>query len=295
MARKLPIKRTTQSSNSVRATGRRTLKERRRRNRIIVVLVSFVLLIAGGFTLGQFSTSPAISISHVDVRGAALVPRSALEDMFSREAASAYLGLFSKNNAVLLPRKKIEENIAREYKTIEKVDVSFDSFHRAVLSVTERKPAFLVCDPPNTSTCLYADKTGYIFSEAPAFSGQVFLTWSGFAGSGRVGQPNTASTIGSYIMPEADFVALNIFIEHISKIGLKVVSITRISEHEFELHLAGGGVVIVDRRLGYDQTLKNLESVVTAEQTKTRGTFLNNVERIDVRFAGKAFVKMRGQ
>lgn len=278
-----------------------TLAERRRRKRWVIVLVSFALVVAGGFGLSRFSFSPTVSLSAVHVRGASIISESEIKKIVENQAAASFLGVFSRNNLLLLPRENIEKDIKDSFKTIELAEVSFDSPHDLVVSVRERVPTALWCGynagdgaasaNSTTEKCFYLDKTGYIFAEAPVFSGDVFLVWRGFLNSSEA--TSAADPIGQHILPRVSFEKLNDFVENVSKLGLKTVSLLEISENEMELHLANGGVIVINRKMTYEQTLQNLESIVAAKQAEFRGSFIDQVEKIDVRFTGKAFVKLK--
>ena len=281
---------------------KRPLALRRRQKRIIIVLVSFVLLFSGVYGLSRISFSPNVSISAVHVRGANIVPADALRKIVENQTAKPFWKLFSKNNILLAPQANIEKDISNSFKTIESVDVSFDSLHDLVVSVEERSPVALWCDSsendPASKKCFFVDKTGYIFAEAPLFEGNVYLVWYGFIEKENRESENGETAekinpIGERLMPEDSFKNLNEFIENVSRIGLKTVSVLEISENELEFHLSQGGVIIINRKLGYNQTLENLQSIVSAKQVELRGEFLKKVETIDVRFTGKAFVKLK--
>ncbi|MEK7185225.1 MAG: hypothetical protein AAB726_01245 [Patescibacteria group bacterium] len=312
MANKIKINRIKSGRISSRGAmstrgGKRpaTLAERRRRKRWVIVLVSFALVIASGFGLSRFSFSPQVSLSAVHVRGASLIPESEIKKIVEKQTATAFLGVLSRNNLLLAPRENIEADIKNLFKTIEFAEVSFNSPHDLVVSVRERVPAALWCGDSDGSgdvavsaanvaadaaqKCFYLDKTGYIFSEAPVFGGDVFIMWNGFLKT-----PEDSTTpVGQHIMPQVSFEKLNSFVKDVAKLGLKTVSIVEISESELELHLANGGVIVVNRKMSYEQTLQNIESIVAAKQVEFRGSFIDRVEKVDVRFSGKAFVKLK--
>lgn len=296
-----------------RRSGKRhvPLATRRRKRRLVIVLLSFVLIIAAGFGLSKLSFSPSVSLSAVHIRGASIISEADIKKIVEDQITSPVLGLFSRNNLLLASREKIAEKITTTFKTIERVDISFDSIHDMVVAVRERVPSGLWCGAAEASAsdlsesenvvakCFYIDKTGYIFAEAPVFSGDVFLTWRGFVepndltDSSSNSSAKSFSPIGRHIMPQVSFEKLNAFVADIGKLDLRTVSIEDVSDSELELYLANGGVIVVNRKMSYDQTLQNLESIVAAKQAEFRGSFIDRVEKIDVRFTGKAFVKLK--
>src|SRR5262249_42790297 len=101
--------------------------------------------------------------------------------------------------------------------------------------------------------------------------------------------------IGAQIVPPDEFKKISEFAKHVSAIGFNVIAVTSVSDSELELQLAKGGTIAVSRRINFDQTVQNLQSVVSLKQQELKGTFVDTVQRIDVRFNGKAFVKLRGE
>jgi len=290
-----------------------SLAERRRRRRLILTIVSFAFLIVAGYGVSKFSFSPTISLSSVKIEGATLVSEDELKEIFEKQTASSYLGLFSKKNIFFLPISNIEDEFTSSFNTIDHADVSFDSLHDVTVCVSERVPSGLWCENFSASSddissvdnrsgdeCFYVDKSGYIFAEAPKFSGDVFLIWNGFVKNISVEENisedlSTSFPVGQRLMSQEEFEKLNVFVENVSGVGFKVVSVVEVSDNELEIHLARGGKIIVSRDIDYRHTLENLDSIVAAKQVELKGAFFEKIDTIDIRFSGKAFVKLKAE
>ncbi len=76
--------------------------------------------------------------------------------------------------------------LLEKYKRIENVDLSTRG-QTLTVSIKEREPAYLWCegnlsvdaDTEHAQKCYFADKTGYIFANAPQFSGDAFFIYAG--------------------------------------------------------------------------------------------------------------------
>lgn len=290
------ISSSSRSSGPTRPTRRRlTLRERRARTRLIITLVSFVLVIGAGIGVSRLSFSPAVSLNAISVRGNSLISTDELLALIKEQTASAYLGVFSKNNSVLFPRGAVEEKITDTYKTITRANISFNGLHTATLVVEERKPSALWCAgdaPAGTGDCFYMDQTGYVFDKAPQFNGAVYVAYFGGASGAQAGE-QSREPIGTQFLPPADFKKLTDFVTDVSRFGVKPVSVTVEQNGDGLIRLLSGGNILFSRTLDYNQTLENLQSIITSEQAKTRGTFLKRLDYVNVRFNGKAFFKLK--
>ena len=84
-------------------------------------------------------------IAEIEARGNSVVPGEEIVNMVRGEMTGKYLGLFHKNNSFLYPESAILERILSEQKRISDVNVYLDNLALLVVSVTERKPAYLWC------------------------------------------------------------------------------------------------------------------------------------------------------
>lgn len=269
---------------------RKTLRQRRKRRRIILTLFVFALFFGAGWATSRLTFSEALSVVDIKVEGNSLISAEEVIKIIKKETASAYLGIFSKNNILLLPRKKIEKEISSIFKTVEAAEVSFDGIKTIKVSVQERAPFAVWCGVSPGADCFYLDKTGYIFEKAGEFSGTVYFKYSGASDEEN---GDTGSPIGSQFISKEEFVGLSKFIDDVGKLGIKTIGLKIRSVSDAVLELSSGGKIIFSRKVDYTQTIQNLDSVLSAEETRSRGTFLSELDYIDVRLSGKAYVKMK--
>lgn len=284
------LTRSSPTRSSSRPRRRLTLRERRRRTRLIITLVSFTLVIGLGFGLSRLSFSPAVTLSSIQVKGSSLVSSDEVLALVKAQTASAYLGVFSKNNFLLFPRTAIEQKITATYKTVASAAVSFTGLHTATVALEERVPAALWCDgaPAAPRDCFYMDKTGYIFEQAPEFNGAVYVSYFGMIPSEKVNDPT-----GLQFLSPSDFQKLADFVSSVGRFGVQPVAVSLEQNGDGTLRLLSGSSILFSRALDYGQTLENLNSIINAEQIAVHGKFLTSFDYINVRFGTKAFFKLR--
>jgi hypothetical protein len=138
----------------------------------IIFFIALILL----FTLAILSGHDKIRIKEFLIRGNDSVPTSQILEIAEEATAGRYFGLFARANFLLFPRYTIEKKLLAEIKTIEKVNVSWDGWKIVAIDVKERKPHAVWCEKEALpAKCFFTDETGYIFDEAPNFSGSIFV------------------------------------------------------------------------------------------------------------------------
>jgi hypothetical protein len=138
------------------------------------------------FSISRFSSLNALAINSITVSGA----DSEIDGILSAAAYDAldgkYLGLFSKSNILIYPKKAIRESVEKISSRIESVSVSRGEDRTLNVSVTLKQAAALVCanlpDFSDDSTgCYLADSTGLIFKQFSAsstpFINKYYIPW----------------------------------------------------------------------------------------------------------------------
>lgn len=247
-----------------------------------------VVLLITAFASGAiFSRSDRAKVRSITVSGNSLVSAQELKKIAEEGTASAVLGI-KKDNILLYPKRSLEENISDKFKAVKNVDVSFKDTNTLKINVVERKPAYLWCKSPTSipKDCFFMDESGYIFSEAPYFSGNAFFIYYGIlAGENIVGE--------NYLSPDR-LKSLKTFTESIKTLGAKPVGLISHTEDDFEMILAPNAKILFNTKTDFLKTFGNLEAIVKEQERKGgKGTFFKKLEHIDLRFASKAFFKTR--
>ncbi|MCR4306421.1 MAG: hypothetical protein NUV42_00465 [Candidatus Yonathbacteria bacterium] len=236
--------------------------------------------------LAWLSGNEKVVIAEIEARGNSVVPGEEIVSMVQREIAGKYLGLFHKNNSFLYPQSAILERILSEQKRISDVNIYLDNLALLVVSVTERKPAYLWCgneysEEENKEACFFMDSDGYIFAEAPYFSGDVFFEWYGPT------EEKNGNPIGDRFLPYIEFKKLVSFREAISALGLKTTHMTAKTDGDYALSLKDSGSILFNSDQEFDALLGNLDSAISALAS------YKNLEYVDLRFGNKIFYRYK--
>ncbi|HEV7702570.1 MAG TPA: hypothetical protein VGO63_03985, partial [Candidatus Paceibacterota bacterium] len=149
--------------------------------KIIIFTVLFLLLVAG---LSYVSRIKRLSIADIAVTGNVVIDTETIKAEVDKELAGKYFWLFPRRNILLYPKNKIKRNLAKQYKRLTDISVSVGSGQTMMISVSERNPEYTWCRTApvggnGKETCYFLDKEGYIFDQAPYFSGEVYFKFYG--------------------------------------------------------------------------------------------------------------------
>jgi cell division septal protein FtsQ len=240
------------------------------------------------------SGQPFATISEVHVAGTAAADADRVAEIAEQSIAGAYLGLFSKSNIALYPKKTIERSILLDVPRIAHADVTLENLDRLVVTVKEREVNALWCGDivPDivtdtggsvaweaTGSCYLMDEKGFIFEEAPQYDGPVYPRYYGAL---ERGEP-----LAQYFLSLEEFSALQDFHVKAHEAGLPIVGLLIVDERDMELYLESGMRVLLPRHGNNALLLENLLTVLNAEAFPGQ----NAVEYVDLRFGNKAYFK----
>jgi hypothetical protein len=150
---------------------------------VTMVFVAIALLFWGAV---KIISLPSVQIIDVTVEGTKIMEKQIIAQKIDDELSGNYYWFFPKKNIFLYPKNKIKADIMSAFPTVETVTISVNSLHKLTMSIKEREPFALWCGDEQPSIiasevpeCFYVDKTGYIFSNSPSFSGGVYFTLYG--------------------------------------------------------------------------------------------------------------------
>lgn len=127
-----------------------------------------------------------INISSIEVTGNKILSAEEVESLIGEKTAGYYFWFFPKTNIFFYPKDAISEGLQEKFKRLKDVKLSIKN--NAVLEVeaTERLPSYMWCGdvPPEVAgeenlKCSFLDETGFIFDEAPYFSGEIYFKFYG--------------------------------------------------------------------------------------------------------------------
>lgn len=253
---------------------------RARRRRLVILSVIYAMLVISVFlVVWQASYLSWMRIDSVVVSGTKALSHS---DVFARvvpHLSGAYGGVFSKRNILLYPQHAITEDIATTFPRIDTVRVSRVGPHTIVVEVSERIPAALVCRRGGETECYLLDANGFIFSDAPRFSGNTYVVYS----ARLVEEP-----VGRRFLSSRGFAELHAFVQSLTGLALYAHAVA-VYDNFYEMTVRVQGTdthIIVSASMPYEETFRNLEAILSEEDFSIGG-----VERIDLRFGNKVFFR----
>jgi hypothetical protein len=273
------------------------LKKHRRRailNKILIILFG---LIAVFILLAYLSCFNSLNITGIQISGNKVVDTETLRATVESQIAGKYLWLFPKTNILYYPQNAIKNELQNKFKRLKDINLSIQNNKILLVSVTERIAKYTWCgaipppdaNPPpintNSQKCYFLDEDGYIFDEAPYFSGEVYFKFYGSA------------DIGSYFSKQ-NFKRLISFKDILVGIGLKPVSLYITNDGDVNIFLSRGNSstnepkIIFKIDADFQNVAENLEAALTTEPLQSE--FKNKyslLQYIDLRFGNKVYYK----
>lgn len=279
--------------NSPRLRELKKKKTRGTRNKSFVV---FLCIIAMYGLLGAVSRAERINIQNINISGNQTVGTSLIENTIRKEISGNYLLVFPKTNFLFYPKNKIIKALQKDFSRLENIHVSLNDIHTLYITVTERSGEYIWCgeDLPKEGVgpldvqCFFVDSKGFIFDEAPYFSGDVYFRFFGSV-SGDV--------LGAEYFPDI-FAKLISFKDNIANMGLAPTHLFVKPDGDIEVYLSSSGMVppkiLLNVDLDFEKATENLQTALATDplesELKQKYSLL---EYIDLRFGNKVYYRFK--
>ncbi len=260
-------------------------KQRKSVQRKLAIIAVFLLVIF--ISLGFASRLRDVNIQTVSITGNRLIDSKDLEEATWDVLHGYYFWLYAKSNVMIYPERELKAKISERFKRIENIEIVANPDLNLAIKIKERGAQYVWCD--EYMKCYFTDLYGYIFDEAPYFSGPVYLKFQG-------GVSLDKSPIGQ-VVAESDFEKLALFAETMKTFGLEPTTIKLLNDNETEIFLASvdGGVgpkVVLNRKNDLTRIIQNLKTAVESEPLLTDiKTKYASLRYIDLRFDNKVYYK----
>lgn len=261
------------------------LKEERRKHRLRNLYALLGISVSSLVLLWQVSDMPALAISSVVVVGNRAVATWDVEAIVEERLVHRLAFIFSRRNIFLVPRRAIADDMREHFSRIADVDLSLTAARSLVITVTERRPAALVCpyffsDTVPDTPCLFADASGLLYGEAPYFSGHVIFSY----------HSDTVPVGGNVFAPD-EFPVWQRFVESVRRMHTDPIALT-VGKTLLVVHLKGGGELRVNRGDDLNRMAENVHTVLTSKDfADSVPLSLDNLDYIDLRYGNKIFFK----
>lgn len=259
-------------------------RKRKETRRKVAIWVVCIILLLVGFTL--VSRIESLLIRGVSVSGARVISEEEIKRNVFSTLSGHYLWFIPRANAALYPGGRVESNLEKEFPRFSSVSVSLENINTISVSVVERTPFALYCPiiikPEDVSSCFFLDKDGFIFDDAPAFSGNVYFMYTSV--------PAVDSPKGLEYMEQKRFQNHSILIEGISNLGFDPIALES-SEEDTVLYMPEGLRIVWKSSDDLAKVYSNLESFLQSEEVKAMADFKEKVRLLDLRTENKVFYK----
>ena len=270
------------------------LKKKRQRVFLDKILLSLLALVIIFICLAYISRIPSLNINDIEVTGNKVVDTSVVKTFVQKEITGNYLWLFPKTNLLFYPKNRIQKDLSIEFKRLNDISLSIKNSNTLEVELDERVPLYTWCgvtmpDLTNSSTekCYFLDKDGYIFDEAPYFSGEVYFKFYGQA------------EVGTYFSKE-NFQQLISFKNTLEAINLKPISlyISDAQTGDIKIFLSSSNKTQINPYItfktdsDFQNVAENLQSALSTEplQTEFKNKY-SSLQYIDLRFGNKVYYR----
>ena len=262
---------------------------------MIFFLLILLIIILG---LSLASRINRLNIKEIKVSGNNIIESKDIENVVKEQISGHYLWLFPKTNFLIYPKQKIIKILSSKYKRLDNISISVNNFETLYISVSEYKGEYLYCGlliPALRSNlsddkCYFVDSYGYIFDEAPYFSGNVYFKFYGDLGL------NNGNPAGLYFMKD-NFKKIIQFKNTIEKISLKPTAFW-IDNNKKEGNFALSGEPGMSPRItfkidgDYQKLAENLQASISSEPLRTDIKMkFSTLRYLDLRFGNKVYYK----
>ncbi|MBK5215395.1 MAG: hypothetical protein JJE53_01115 [Candidatus Pacebacteria bacterium] len=276
------------------------IRHKRRVRTLRLSILFFILFASIVWATSYFSADKHITIDKVVVTGTHIIDESDIEEEVFKNISGKYFYLYSRSNSFLYPNKFIYNNLIKNFPRIESLSVYRDNLKTLHIDITERIGSSLYCGssiPTNIEdvgeNCYFINNDGFIFDEAPYFSGNVYFKYYMNLGNGIVNPK------GKQTMEVDDFHKISRFIDKIDSFGFKSIYIVIEQDGTNYLYLNHGSNdttpnIIFKNTDDLDMILDNLSISMKKEEFANEiNTKYNTLLYIDLRFKNKVLYKFQ--
>jgi hypothetical protein len=274
MFKKSPLKRTQ-------------LHRKKRRMRLLKIGgVVFVLLIlfAGVVWMSHWNS---LILSDVEVKGNAAVDSQDIQDIAQKHFQGKYYFLFPRSNKFFYQKDAIVEDILATHPRIKSAHLKVNR-QTLEISIEERVPSYTWCKGQpqvEKGDCYFIDDNGFIFSNAPSFSGNVYVAFYGLV----VGN----TPIGATYLNKDTFSTIGSVIEFFNTKNIPTYALLASPNGVMELYFSQGGKLVFKNDQASSTLINNIDLILKDTHILSP-SMLPTLEYLDIRFGNKVYYKIKG-
>jgi len=242
-----------------------------------IIIFSVIGIIISGLWYG--TRIEKLTISQIEVKDGQTIKGEVIEEKVREMLSGNYFHLIPYSFAWFYPKQDIIKNLA-EIKKIKTVSVEEVSSQKLSISFEEYKPHALWCEEIDVEKeCLFLDKDGFAFDEAPKLLGNNLIRYYLVGEKPILQKP--------YLETE-DFKKIEQFVAFLNKINWYVARIEVDKELDVYMVLSEGGEIKISLREDVLETLKYLESL--RESKEFEHLKPGNFRYVDLRYGETLYI-----
>ena len=275
------------------------LKKKRRKvffRKFLLFGLGFLIIFAG---FAYISRINKLNISGIEIVGNKVVEAELIRGAVEEKLTGHYLWFFPKRNMFLYSKGDIVDILSLRFKRLKDINVTTKDGRTLEISVAERVPKYTWCGESlpevnaDIKSCYFLDETGYIFDEAPYFSGEVYFKFFGKVDT------ESPTPSGSYFSG-VNFEKFISFKEALEAMKLEPVALYMVDDGDVKVYLSDestlpmGPEILLKIDSDYQKVAENLQAAITTEplQTDIKNKY-SSLLYIDLRFGNKVYYKFR--
>ncbi len=285
--------------------GRKTLKSVRARSRKIDLfflrLLQTFLICCGIFVfVAWLSYRPAFVLNTIVIEGTHAIDPEEIKVVAHDALSWKFFSRLRRDNMLFYPTRRVLALIRATDSRVRDIHLTFDSRHVVHLFVEEYTPDLLYCPQVsdtssdasstrimNFSGCYLADMGGYVYAPSPEYSGYPFLVI--IASSTDVLPLPPVSPVGTFVLPQEEYIPLRKFVELLKKIKVIPRTVTLLGNHDFRIRTQLPWDIIWSTEKDPEESAQNLKlalpTILDTDPVKA------DFRVIDLRFGNKIFYK----
>lgn len=256
-------------------------------------LISFFGLVAIFAFLAYISRVGNLNISEIKISGNKTIEADVLEQTIRGEISGKYLWLFPKTNILIYPQSDIKAKLGDNFKRLKDIKLLIEDNKVLAVSLDERTAKYLWCGENISSEgkCYFLDETGFVFDEAPYYSGDVYFKFYGKAGL------DFNNPLGSSFAKE-HFQQLIYLRDAILDMKLKPIALEAKDDGDVEIFLSNSKPFSSSPKIlfkidsDFQYIAENLDAALNTEPLKSKiKNKYSLLQYIDLRFGNKVYFK----
>lgn len=242
------------------------------------ILLLFILIVSIFYI-------PHLRIKEIDVGGVVEGNEKILLLWLAGAIEGKRFGILPYNNIIIFPKESMEAGVIEAFPEIKEFNIKRVSLSKIEATGKERKAVGLWCNKKDN--CGFVDESGFVYKQAPTFSGNLFLKFYKFGSEEALDVKK-----GFQAISENEFKNLVKFVGFVSENGVKINKVFMEEQGQYRFETTAGWHIILNQKNEIQISAGRLKLILESQIQKKD---LANIDYIDLRFGNKIFYKFKDE